>query len=51
MVKDPDFIDEAQKVRVELLPLPGEDLQRIVESVQNLTPELTQKIKAMYPIN
>jgi tripartite-type tricarboxylate transporter receptor subunit TctC len=51
MVKDPDFIDEAQKLRVELLPLPGEELQRIVESVQNLTPELTQKIKAMYPIN
>jgi tripartite-type tricarboxylate transporter receptor subunit TctC len=51
MVKDPDFIAEAQKLRVELLPLPGEDLQRIVESVQNLTPELTQQIKAMYPIN
>jgi tripartite-type tricarboxylate transporter receptor subunit TctC len=49
MVKDPEFIAEAQKLRIELLPLSGEELQKIVESVQDLSPDLTQKIKAMYP--
>jgi hypothetical protein len=37
------------KLRIELLPLPGEELQTIVKSVQDLSPELMQKIKAMYP--
>jgi tripartite-type tricarboxylate transporter receptor subunit TctC len=51
MVQDPEFISEAQRLRIDMLPLPGEELQRIVETVQNLTPELTQKVSAMYPIN
>jgi tripartite-type tricarboxylate transporter receptor subunit TctC len=49
MVKDDEFIAEAQKLRIELLPLAGEELQQIVRSVQDLSPDLTQKIKAMYP--
>jgi tripartite-type tricarboxylate transporter receptor subunit TctC len=49
MVKDPEFAAEAQKLRIELLPLPGEELQQIVRSVQDLSPGLTHKIKAMYP--
>jgi tripartite-type tricarboxylate transporter receptor subunit TctC len=51
MVRDPEFLAEAEKLRIELLPLPGEDLQRIVQSVQDLSPDLVQKIKAMYPTN
>jgi tripartite-type tricarboxylate transporter receptor subunit TctC len=49
MAKDREFIADAEKLRIELLPLPGEELQTIVKSVQDLSPELTQKIKAMYP--
>jgi tripartite-type tricarboxylate transporter receptor subunit TctC len=49
MAKDREFIADAEKLRIELLPLPGEKLQTIVKSVQDLSPELTQKIKAMYP--
>ncbi len=49
MVKDPEFIAEAEKLRIALLPLAGEDLQKIVASVQDLRPDLVQKIKAMYP--
>ena len=49
MVKDREFIAEAEKLRIELLPLPGEELQTIVKTVQDLSPDLTQKIKAMYP--
>jgi tripartite-type tricarboxylate transporter receptor subunit TctC len=49
MVKDPEFIAEAQKLRVELGPLSGEELQKIVESVQDLPPDLVDKLKSMYP--
>jgi hypothetical protein len=49
MVKDDEFVAEARKLRIELLPLAGEELQQIVRSVQDLSPELTQKIKTMYP--
>ena len=49
MVKDPEFTAEAQKLRIELLPLAGEELQQIVRGVQDLSPDLTHKIRAMYP--
>jgi tripartite-type tricarboxylate transporter receptor subunit TctC len=49
MVKDDEFVAEARKLRIELFPLTGEELQQIVRSVQDLSPDLTQKIKAMYP--
>jgi tripartite-type tricarboxylate transporter receptor subunit TctC len=49
MVRDPEFIAEAQKLRVELGPLSGEELQKIVESVQDLPPDLVDKLKSMYP--
>jgi hypothetical protein len=49
MVRDDEFVAEARKLRIELLPLAGEELQQIVRSVQDLSPDLTQKIKAMYP--
>ena len=49
MVKDDEFVAEARKLRIELLPLAGEELQQIVRSVQDLSPDLTQKIKAIYP--
>jgi tripartite-type tricarboxylate transporter receptor subunit TctC len=50
-VKDPDFVAEAQKLRIELGPLPGEDLQKIVEEVQAMPPAIVEKVKAMYPLN
>jgi tripartite-type tricarboxylate transporter receptor subunit TctC len=49
MVKDDELVAEARKLRIELLPLADEELQQTVRSVQDLSPDLTQKIKAMYP--
>jgi tripartite-type tricarboxylate transporter receptor subunit TctC len=49
MVRDPEFIAEAQKFRIELGPLSGEELQKIVQTVQDLPAELVEKLKTMYP--
>ena len=51
MVKDAAFVAEARQLRVELDPLPGEQLQRIIEQVEGLSPEITDKVKAIYPLN
>ena len=49
MVRDPEFIAEAQKFRIELGPLSGEELQKIVQTVQDLPADLVEKLKTMYP--
>jgi tripartite-type tricarboxylate transporter receptor subunit TctC len=51
MVKDPEFIADAQKLRVELGPLPGAELQRIVAAVAGMLPETAAKVRAIYPLN
>ena len=51
MTRDGEFIAELEKMRVELTPLPGDKLQELVQEVGNLTPDLVQKIKAVYGAN
>ena len=51
MTKDPEFIDELEKMRVELTPMPGATLQELVQEVGNLSPALVEKIKAVYGSN
>ena len=51
MVKDPEFIADAQKLRVELGPLPGAELQQIVAEVAGMAPDIIAKVKAIYPLN
>jgi hypothetical protein len=51
MTQDGEFIAELEKMRVELTPLPGARLQELVQEVGNLTPDLVQKIKAVYGVN
>ncbi len=51
MTRDGEFISELEKMRVELTPLPGARLQELVQEVGNLTPDLVQKIKAVYGAN
>jgi tripartite-type tricarboxylate transporter receptor subunit TctC len=47
-MKDPDFLKEAEKMRVDIQPLTGEKLQELVASVSDLSPELTEKLRAAY---
>jgi hypothetical protein len=51
MTKDPEFISELEKMRVELTPMPGAKLQELVQEVGNLSPALVEKIKAVYGSN
>jgi tripartite-type tricarboxylate transporter receptor subunit TctC len=51
MTRDGEFVAELEKMRVELTPLPGDKLQELVQEVGNLTPDLVQKIKAVYGAN
>jgi tripartite-type tricarboxylate transporter receptor subunit TctC len=51
MVKDPEFIADAQKLRVELGPLPGAELQKIVADVAGMPADIVAKVKAIYPRN
>jgi tripartite-type tricarboxylate transporter receptor subunit TctC len=51
MAKDPEFIADAAKLRVELGPLPGAELQQIVAEVANMPADIVAKVKAIYPLN
>ncbi len=51
MTKDQEFVAELEKMRVELTPMDGAKLQELVQEVGNLTPDLVQKIKAVYGAN
>ena len=48
---DPEFIAELESQRVELTPMSGSELQALVQEIGSLSPELVQKIKAVYGSN
>jgi tripartite-type tricarboxylate transporter receptor subunit TctC len=47
-MKDPEFLDEAKKTRLDINPIPGEELQKQVVDVSNLSPEMLEKVRAAY---
>jgi tripartite-type tricarboxylate transporter receptor subunit TctC len=47
MVKDTAFIADADKMQVELGPIPGEELQNMVREVTSLDPALVERLKEM----
>ena len=50
-VADPDFKAALEKVRVSLGPMKGEDLQKLVSKVSDLSPQLTERVRAVYQQN
>ncbi len=42
-MKDPDLLAEAQKIKIGVSPMAGEDLQKLVGEVSNLSPGLAGK--------
>jgi tripartite-type tricarboxylate transporter receptor subunit TctC len=48
MTKDPEFIEDATKLKLTLGSITGEELQKLVGEVSALSPELLEKVKAIY---
>ncbi len=44
-MKDPEFIAEANKAKLDLDPLSGEEIEKIVGEIKNLSPALIAKMK------
>jgi tripartite-type tricarboxylate transporter receptor subunit TctC len=47
-MKDPEFLAEAQRTKLTVDPIPGEELQKLVAEVSNLPPDLLEKVRAAY---
>jgi tripartite-type tricarboxylate transporter receptor subunit TctC len=47
-MKDPDLLAEADKIKVGVSPMAGEDLQKLVAEVSNLSPALLEKVRTAY---
>src|SRR5262245_35348930 len=47
-MKDPEFLAEAERTKLTVGPLPGEELQKLVAEVSSLSPEMIEKVKAAY---
>ena len=48
MTKDPEYIADANKLKLTLGPITGEELQKLVGDVSALSPALLEKVKAVY---
>jgi tripartite-type tricarboxylate transporter receptor subunit TctC len=47
-MKDPEFLAEAQRINVTVNAMTGEELQKLVAEVSNLSPALLEKVRAAY---
>ena len=47
-MKDPEFLAEAEKMKVGISPMTGEELQKLVADVSNLSPDLLEKVRTAY---
>ena len=47
-MKDPEFLAEVERTKLTVNPFTGEELQTMVRSVSNLSPELLEKVRAAY---
>jgi tripartite-type tricarboxylate transporter receptor subunit TctC len=47
-VRDPELLADAEKIRVGVSPMTGEELQTLVAEVSNLPPALLEKVRAAY---
>jgi len=50
-MKDPAFQAELKSQRVELGPMSGEELQKLVVELGTVSPAIIDKVKAIYPLN
>jgi tripartite-type tricarboxylate transporter receptor subunit TctC len=47
-IKDPDFISDFETSRIEIIPMQGAELQKVVEELGALPPDLVDKVRKVY---
>jgi tripartite-type tricarboxylate transporter receptor subunit TctC len=47
-MKDPEFLADAEKTKLTVGPITGEELQQLVGEVANLSPAMAEKVQAAY---
>ena len=47
-MKDPEFLAEVERTKLSVNPFTGEELQTLVRSVSDLSPDLVDKVRAAY---
>ena len=47
-MKDPDFLAEAERLKLTVNPMAGDQLQKLVGEVSNLPPDLVEKVRTVY---
>jgi len=50
-MKDPEFLDEAQRSNLTVGPMTGEELQKLVVDVSSLPPDLLAKVRTAYGVH
>ena len=50
-MKDPEFLADAAKTKLTVGPMTGEELQKLIAKVSNLTPEMLAKVRTAYVSN
>ncbi|HLH97050.1 MAG TPA: tripartite tricarboxylate transporter substrate-binding protein [Xanthobacteraceae bacterium] len=48
-MQDPEFLAEAATARLGVAPMTGEEVQKLVAEVSNLSPDLLARVRAVYP--
>ena len=47
-MKDPEFLADAERTKITVNPMSGEDLEKLVAEIADLKPELLEKVRAAY---
>src|SRR5215468_5331304 len=50
-MKDKDFLDEVEKLKLTASPMKGEDLQQLIKKVSSLSPTMLEKVRHAYTAN
>ena len=48
MIKDPEFLAEAAKTKMDISPSTGEEAQKVAESMLNMPPRIIQRAKVLF---
>ena len=50
-MKDPDFLADVQRATLGVGPMAGEDLQKLIAQVSNMSPDMLEKVRVAYLSN